>query len=179
MKYHILFNKIFSKNQNKINKENKKNRSQFNKLFVQKNNDKKSIRINKFSNNLFGEISKGNKNNKNELNLKVSLIHMKSINIDAKKKEIFTDAFLKYYRNYACNTGPLNSSLIFNKIKFNAGRKRNKENENSDNYNQILSSSVINQNNEYLSSRNQKLTSVNSKDNIFSSSQKFILKRIR
>ena len=103
---------------------------------------------------------------------------MKSINIDAKKKEIFTDAFLKYYRNYACNTGPLNSSLIFNKIKFNVGRKRNKENENSDNYNQILSSSVINQNNEYLSSRNQKLTSVNSKDNIFSSSQKITSKNI-
>ena len=178
LKYHILFNKIFSKNQNKINKENKKNRSQFNKLFVQKNNHKKSIRINKFSNNLFGEISKGNKNNKNELYLKASLIHMKSINIDAKKKEIFTDAFLKYYKNYACNTGPLNSSLIFNKIKFNVGRKRNKEKENSDNYNQILSSSVINQNNEYLSSRNQKLTSVNSKDNIFSSSQKITSKNI-
>ena len=183
-----LISKLLStRNTDKTDRIIVKNKSQINLLLKQKNKDKKFIPIRNSSGYLFKDSTKENLSNNKNLSSKLNSINAEKDENDSKeKRKKDKDYFLRYFKKYAINNTSLNSSLIFNKIKIVKKDNKKEENESKikiycNNYNQVSSSinnKDINKNDDLLISRNQKLSTFNSNDNIFSSSQKITSKHL-
>ena len=183
-----LISKLLStRNTDKTDRIIVKNKSQINLLLKQKNKDKKFIPIRNSSGYLFKDSTKENLTNNKNLSSKLNSINAEKDENDSKeKRKKDKDYFLRYFKKYAINNTSLNSSLIFNKIKIVKKDNKKEENESEikiycNNYNQVSSSinnKDINKNDDLLISRNQKLSTFNSNDNIFSSSQKITSKHL-
>jgi len=183
-----LISKLLStRNTDKTDRIIVKNKSQINLLLKQKNKDKKFIPIRNSSGYLFKDLTKENLSNNKNLSSKLNSINAEKDENDSKEnRKKDKDYFLRYFKKYAINNTSLNSSLIFNKIKIVKKENKKEENESKikiycNNYNQVSSSinnKDINKNDDLLISRNQKLSTFNSNDNIFSSSQKITSKHL-
>jgi CRP-like cAMP-binding protein len=167
-----LLSKILSRNHHKLKEKEKekKNKSQLNLLHEPTIHFTNHFEIKNKKHSLIFENKETTKNNTSNNNNFAPLKHKF---IQMEKKKIDKDAFLKYYKKYANNTGSLNSSLIFNKIKIKPKKKQKLNYEsaklNSNTYNLNISIK-----DEIITSRNYRLSGHYSNDNIFFSSQKII-----
>ena len=186
-KFSLVSKLLSTRNTDKTDRIIIKNKSQINLLLKQKNKDKKFIPIRNSSGYLFKDSTKENLSNNKNLSSKLNSINAEKDENDSKeKRKKDKDYFLRYFKKYAINNTSLNSSLIFNKIKIVQKENKKEENESKikiycNNYNQVSSSinnKDINKNDDLLISRNQKLSTFNSNDNIFSSSQKITSKHL-
>ena len=105
----------------KEEKKDEKNKSQLNLLHEPTIHFKNHFEIKNKKHSLIFENKETTKNNTSNNNNFAPLKHKF---IQMEKKKIDKDAFLKYYKKYANNTGSLNSSLIFNKIKIKPKKKQ-------------------------------------------------------
>jgi hypothetical protein len=168
----FLMLKLTSRNMNKLklNEKIKKNKSQINLLMEQNNSKHKIFKLKSFSKMFIKDTTKETYLFQNDTNKK-----------NEKEKINTRDVFIKFFKKYAINNRILNTSLIFNKIKIK-GKEENKNNININlNQSSLYSQSKSNINNrdESLISRNPKLPSCNSNDNIFSVSQKLSSKKVQ
>ena len=187
-KFSIISKLLSTRNTDKTDRIIVKNKSQINLLFNQKNQDKKFFPFRNTSGYLFKDSTKENINNNKNVSSKLNSINAEKDEDNSKeKRKKDKDYFLRYFKKYAINNTSLNSSLIFNKIKIIKKENKKEENESNSkiynvNYNQVSSSinnnKDNNKNDDLLISRNQKLTTFNSNDNIFFSSQKITSKHL-
>ena len=174
--------KLFSRNISKLklNEKIKKNKSQINLLFEQNKPVQKIFKLKSFS-QMFNKDATKETSNTNNISSKINLFKNDTNKKNEKEKVNTRDVFIKYFKKYAINNRILNTSLIFNKIKIK-GKEENKNNHNILlNQSSLNSQSKTNINNreETLQSRNQKLPTCNSNDNIFSVSQKLSSKKVQ
>ena len=174
--------KLFSRNISKLklNEKIKKNKSQINLLFEQNKPVQKIFKLKSFS-QMFNKDATKETSNINNISSKINLFKNDTNKKNEKEKVNTRDVFIKYFKKYAINNRILNTSLIFNKIKIK-GKEENKNNHNILlNQSSLNSQSKTNINNreETLQSRNQKLPTCNSNDNIFSVSQKLSSKKVQ
>ena len=174
--------KLFSRNISKLklNEKIKKNKSQINLLFEQNKPVQKIFKLKSFS-QMFNKDATKETSNINNISSKINLFKNDTNKKNEKEKVNTRDVFIKYFKKYVINNRILNTSLIFNKIKIK-GKEENKNNHNILlNQSSLNSQSKTNINNieETLQSRNQKLPTCNSNDNIFSVSQKLSSKKVQ
>ena len=175
--------KFFSRNINKLNEKMKKNKSQINLLLNKP--EQKTFKIKNFSKLFFKDTTKESSNSINftsRINLHQNNTKKKYLKEEIKDK----DVFIKFFRKYAYKNRILDTSLFFNKIRIKRKIKEVNKNNKNNNNNYLNQSSInsqikskYNKKDDLIFSRNQKLPTCNSNDNINSVSQKIMSKKIQ
>ena len=178
-----FFFRIFSRNIDKINEKMKKNKSQINLLLSKP--EQNNFKIKNFSKLFFKDTTKETSNS-NNFTSRRNIYQNDNNKKNAKEEAKDRDVFIKFFRKYAYKNRIFSTSLFFNKIKIKRNKKEvNKSNQNNNN-NYLNQSSInsqikskYNKKEDSIFSRNQKLPTCNSKDNINSVSQKIMSKKIQ
>ena len=179
-----LIFKFFSRNISKLNEKMKKNKSQLNLLLGQNKPEKQIFKLKNFQKFLFKDTTKET-TTINNYTTKMNFLQNDTNKKNEKEEIKDKDVFIKFYKKYAIKNRILNTSLFFNKIKIKTKRKEEAKNKNKNNNNLEQSSyksqikSKYNKKDDSTISRNQKLPTNNSNDNINTASQKIISKKIQ
>ena len=179
--------KFFSRNISKLNEKMKKNKSQLNLLLGQNKPEKQIFKLKNFSKFLFKDTTKET-TTINNYTTRMNFLQNDTNKKNEKEEIKDKDVFIQFFKKYAVKNRILNTSLFFNKIRIKKKRKEQNKNKNNKNHNNnsLNQSSFKSQikskyNKKDVSSisRNQKLPTNNSNDNINTASQKIISKKIQ